>query len=71
MNEKFIMPLSNSDGITVELDLCCFCKKLKDISKSGDCKHYDTDFVWDKCIGYEKVDDIKTRMNEILTHRGK
>ena len=48
-----------------------FLQKLKDISKSGDCKHYDTDFVWDKCIGYEKVDDIKTRMNELLTHRGK
>ena len=51
------------------MDLCCFCKKLKDLHHSGDCEHYEDDYVDNACPGFVEVDDVGKRVNEILECR--
>lgn len=69
--EKHIMPLISSDGRQADMDLCCFCKKLKHLDHSGDCEHYAQDYIHNTCPGFVKVEDVTARVLEILDCRGK
>lgn len=69
MKKKHILPFICNDGRSADMDLCCFCKKLKDLHHSGDCEHYEDDYVDNACPGFVEVDDVGKRVNEILECR--
>lgn len=45
MKPKYVLPFSASDGRRVDMELCCFCQKLKNLKMPGECKHYEDDWI--------------------------
>lgn len=69
MKPKYVLPFSASDGRCVDMELCCFCQKLKNLKMSGDCRHFEDDYVDNACSGFVKVNDVAKRIDEILDCR--
>lgn len=56
-------------GVSSDLELCVFCKRMKDISRPGECEHYSEKYDDCSCSEFVKVDDVSTRLSEALKVR--
>lgn len=53
-------------GKSADLELCVFCKKLKDLYVVGGCDHFMDDYIDNNCTAFEEVDDVAARYKEAL-----
>ena len=68
MKDRHTMAFVSSDGRRMLLDLCSFCRKIKDLRQSGDCDFYN-EYENTTCPGFEKVPDITHRIDALLNCR--
>ena len=52
-----------------DLELCVFCKRLKDLSIPGTCEHYSEKYEDCSCSEFIRTDDVPTRLFEALEVR--
>ena len=57
------------DDVYMDLDLCCFCKKTKDLLRSGECEYYEL-FSGSSCDCFDRVEDQSQRIQQLLKARG-
>lgn len=69
MKTKHIMHFISADGTCIDMDLCWFCKNLKDLHRSGDCEFYEEGYYENTCAGFEKVDDVGQRIEDVIACR--
>lgn len=59
-----------SDGVkSADLELCVFCKYMKDIGRSGECEHFSEKYEDYSCSEFIKVEDVSKRLSEALIVR--
>ena len=51
------------------LELCVFCKFLKDLSRPGECEHYSEKYEDCSCSEFIRVEDVSKRLSEALEIR--
>ena len=69
MKTKHIMHFIGEDGQCLDMDLCWFCKKLKDLQHSGDCEFYEEGYFENTCTGFEKVENVGKRIDDVIACR--
>lgn len=56
-------------GKSADLELCVFCKYIKDLSRPGECEHYSEKYEDCSCSEFIRVDDVSKRLSEALEIR--
>ena len=69
MKDKFLVQFWDEQGRTAKLELCAFCRNLLDLSKVGDCVHYENDYDDNACSGFVKVEDVEKRFRDVFDCR--
>lgn len=59
----------SAGGKSADLELCVFCKRMKDISRPGECEHYSEKYEDCSCSEFVKVDDVSKRFLEAVDVR--
>ena len=54
---------------SADLELCVFCKRIKDLSSSGECEHYSEKYQDCSCSEFIRVDDVSKRLVEAVEAR--
>ena len=53
----------------VDLELCVFCKRMKDVSKPGGCEHYAEEYDGGVCSQFIRVEDVSERLSAAVKVR--
>lgn len=60
------MCFAASDGRKIDVDLCCFCTRARNLIRTVACPHYEDGFEGKSCVGLEKVDNVSLRIETLL-----